>query len=351
MLEVDAANARLGLIAVYLPHCGYGAEEAERVYEMLEEQIESARRRGYKVIVGGDFQTELNNGDRGERLQSFAACNQLEMTHGREGDAWGDTWTFISNLGRRRCIGYILVDGRLKIRQSRAVDELQLGSDHRAVKADIEIGKARARHVRRRSSLKGWEPELDATGKPQKYWDALGREVRPGMPLTDLELCLVTAGRRARKQKTQINNGAPWISDEGNHLIKLRRGATNPEERRDITKQLRKVLRQNLRRWKNNKIQNTLDEFRNLQRLDLVTQFPVKRQIVTGRPADLDFAKDLADIYKTDAKSEAPTAHRATIDITIFTASELTKALRQVASNKGADSTGVVAELIKHGNL
>ena len=67
--------------------------------------LDEAKRLHYKIIVGGDLNTELHVGHRGNLLDEFACMWRLQVANGENHD---DSWTFCSSLGVRRTIDFIL---------------------------------------------------------------------------------------------------------------------------------------------------------------------------------------------------------------------------------------------------
>ena len=71
---------------------------------------------------------------------------------------WNDKWTFKSSLGMKRQIDFILAGLDVHVCQSRAVDSLDLGSDHRAQHIEFPVLRTMLRDAR----------ILHALGKPLK---------------------------------------------------------------------------------------------------------------------------------------------------------------------------------------
>ena len=90
-LNVNEVNFRV--VAAYAPHCGYGAVSLEEFYTGLHEVIDCAKKPGTHVVVGGDFNTQLNCGVRTIPLLSFAAEHDLAITCDRPELPWSKKWT------------------------------------------------------------------------------------------------------------------------------------------------------------------------------------------------------------------------------------------------------------------
>ena len=126
-VDVELHGKACRAIAAYLPHAGFPAMFADEVYEQLSSCCRTAR----ICIVGGDFQTELHEPVRGAALVEFAARARLKFCNS------SGEWSFRSNLGRLRLIDYILIGSRITCETSGSTDDFHLGSDHRAMFANI----------------------------------------------------------------------------------------------------------------------------------------------------------------------------------------------------------------------
>ena len=69
----------------------------------------------------------------------------------------------------RRRIDFILYSPALSLIDASASDELDLGSDHRMIRASMEFIRPTSRMQRRKRNMKGWKPHLDDDGKPNRY--------------------------------------------------------------------------------------------------------------------------------------------------------------------------------------
>ena len=91
------------------------------------------------IIVGGDFNTALNVGHRGDCLVDF--CNNFELSIANSnGLDWDDNqWTFKSWNGSLRRIHFVCYNTFANLDESSATSVLDLGSDHRAIHAALQI--------------------------------------------------------------------------------------------------------------------------------------------------------------------------------------------------------------------
>ena len=104
-------DERLGhnfrIISVYAPHLGYGEASLQLLYTTLSGLAEEARSAGKRVIIGGDFNTQLIVGVRSESMGNFASEHHLSITADGVDLPWDRTWTFRSSLGNKRQLDYV----------------------------------------------------------------------------------------------------------------------------------------------------------------------------------------------------------------------------------------------------
>ena len=78
-----------------------------------------------KCIVGGDFNADQSHGWRGERFGDLLCEADLHVCN--------NAWTFKSCPGAKRVLNYCLASIGIQVVPSKAIDDLILRSDHRAV--------------------------------------------------------------------------------------------------------------------------------------------------------------------------------------------------------------------------
>ena len=127
-------------VATYTPHMGYSNHDLYRYYDQLTWVLDDARRQSRTIVVGGDFNTQLNVGLRGDCLADMARNFHLQITNDdTHHDPNKETWTFCSSMGVRRRIDFILCSMSFSLQQSFATDDVDLGSDHRAVYCLLDL--------------------------------------------------------------------------------------------------------------------------------------------------------------------------------------------------------------------
>eukprot|EP00973_Karenia_brevis_P034866 4812040-Karenia_brevis.AAC.1 len=137
-----------------MPHCGYSDEAVDEVYQQLSTHIHQARQQERMTIIAGDFNAEARSNpehnylgaagrfanpkgnERGEWLGRWAEDEQLVLVNTLFKNRWGRIWTH-RQLERERQIDYICIDMKYRscVIDAAVYPKIDLGSDHRAVKA------------------------------------------------------------------------------------------------------------------------------------------------------------------------------------------------------------------------
>ena len=198
---------------------------------MLHVVLDEAERLHYKIIVGGDFNTELHVGHRGNFLDEFACMWRLQVANYENHD---NCWTFCSSLGVRRTIDYILHGMNVNILKCSISDALDLGSDHRAVFAQFSIPNqvlARRKNVRKKQTI--WK-NIDAQTFHSKAESALSTN----MPTTlrNLEAVLLHCRNEAEKSGSSAPTLEPWQNPTIQTLIQERRGCRDTNTESNVVK-------------------------------------------------------------------------------------------------------------------
>ena len=128
-------GVRLSVSSCYMPHAGYPANALDDACECLATAAEWASSFSPCYAIGGDFNTQLNTGTRAEKLWRFTGCFNLQIANDGGGFSLEEAYTFISSLGVKRQIDFVLHGPGFHVLHASAVDSLDLGSDHRAVEA------------------------------------------------------------------------------------------------------------------------------------------------------------------------------------------------------------------------
>ena len=158
-LDVQFGKRIMRFIAVYIPHAGYTNDELEDTYDSLCYITSSAIDRGYEIIIGGDFNTQIGTIFRGVLLNEFAEAFNLNITNEREDYIEERDWTFCSALGIKRRIDFILASCCFNYFEAAATNDIDMHSDHTAVHMHFQIQRKQKYWRRRKTKIqRGWKP-------------------------------------------------------------------------------------------------------------------------------------------------------------------------------------------------
>ena len=197
------------------------------------------------AIVGGDFNTQLRVGLRGQMLEDLLHSFAFEVANGQsEMQDADDIWTFRSSTGIKRRIDFVLYSSRLSCFAGHATNDLDLGSDHRAVYTGFRLASSVQGQRRRKQTNKRWKPLQPDDGSPSVYRCALTTRLQSRTPTTlyDLEQIMEQAKNQCdgQQQQSQSETKQPWQHPEIQRLIQQRKQAKANEERTTVSKMLQK---------------------------------------------------------------------------------------------------------------
>ena len=169
-IDLQCSGGVVRLVAGYAPHMGYSQDELQTFYDQLFYGLRGLKQHCVGAIVGGDFNTQLCVGLRGQMLKDLLHSFVFEIANGQsEMQNADDTWTFRSSAGIKRRIDFSLYSSHLCCFDGHARNDLDLGSDHRAVYAGFTLA-ARVRGKRhRKQTKKRWKPLESNDGSPSLY--------------------------------------------------------------------------------------------------------------------------------------------------------------------------------------
>ena len=149
-------KSSLQIIPVYAPICDHDNETVELFYEKLEKAID--KKACSHHIVMGDFNAKTgvrkindkikctgpfgtgNRNERGERLLDFAEENNLVVTNSFFFKAANRYWTWEAPGGVTKTqIDFLLSSDRKIVQNCEVLTKVDIGSDHRMVRARVEI--------------------------------------------------------------------------------------------------------------------------------------------------------------------------------------------------------------------
>ena len=336
-VDVSTGEKSYRIIAIYLPHAGYSKDLFNHYFDEMACVVADARTRNMKCLIGGDFNTELHRGWRGERLLEFAAEWGLICCNDPADMNPLDSWTFESNFGCRRTLDYILRDEDLLATDARVTDQLSLGSEHRAVQACVSFPQRRNLTFRR--TKLHWKTQ----------WSSLEPIIRGHLvdrnlhSLRDLEDVLIESSAHLPRPSQSKRKG--WDSPGLRALQAKRRVTRDKQERCRLSKLIWRQTRQTLRSWRREQVLETLQRFENLKDLERAHMYPVRRQCVQ-QPDFARCAEMLSGVYSSNTAANLPSP--VSCNIPRFTGAEIGTALKRMAKHRCADKRGLVSEMFLH---
>ena len=141
-LDVCINGTTFRAVATYLPHCGYDVEYFDETFDQIRCLVDQGQKKRRKI------NTQINVGYRGMQLYSFV--NSFGLCIANNSDIpWDMQWTSESSMGTKRKIDYIFVSACLEILSAHGSKEINLGSEHRAVKSILRIQTLPRKRTRR----------------------------------------------------------------------------------------------------------------------------------------------------------------------------------------------------------
>ena len=129
-------------------------------------------------------------------------------------------------------------------------------------------------------------------------------------------------------------------------LIDSRRRSISSDERRELSKQILKQSRRELRTWRTRWADHMLTRMRNTKFLQKINTEPYQRK--TCSIHDDEFAGFLNEIFSSDRTRHFHFDKSLIHDIPLFTTAELDEALLGLANLRASDEEGCVVELLKY---
>ena len=159
-------------------------------------------------------------------------------------------------------LDFLLASLRVRVVRH-GLTSLPVGVDHRCVHFFIRIGGLRPAQIKRCTKLKHWQPDLDENGTPSGFHTTVTTALTklPAVSAERLEQCLVVARRNHGRHGSQHLRFVPsrLLAD-----LRLRRRQTNdPQNQKQLSFQIRKLHRKELRDWKSNQLERLLKQSSN----------------------------------------------------------------------------------------
>ena len=379
-LRIIKHNVKLTVIGVYFPHTGYADDTVQEMYDILATIINEAQARKDHIIVGGDFNAEIGahseqddakyvgqfsigeTNSRGAWLKRFCYFKNLTIANTLYPKHEKNITTYKGPNSRPRQIDFILVGQKTKrlLKDAGSVDEVNMGSDHKAVKVRMEITTRRSKKSqRKRNKPVAW---TDVNGEMfRTKTEALLRENQLSENLQtrceQVEQILLKATRMASERNAEET---AEMDATLRYLIETRRPMpSDSAERTNLSKEIQKHVRRMKREKRHRQIAATLEAFKGLKRIPEMKSQVRKRYInqMKDKHGDLctertSIANIFADFYEqlySSTNAAQQIEETGTSLIPAFTRQELVSAIKGLKSNRCKDTAGIKAEMLKMG--
>ena len=287
-------NTTLAIINAYAPTSAATEEEKDEFYLEIEKVIKNEK--AYYKYVCGDFNATVNEplntstriglhgtgttNDNGERmLELLNACN---LFHGNSLYQKKTTsrWTWISPNGNTKSeLDHILTNRRWTLLDVTVVEAFNTGSDHRLLRAKIQLRMKRKRHdIHRPPTIRF--PEYDPTSleaaAEQYEWKESSNITKD---YADLVEGILHCSNMAISKPANTTNR---LDDISRNLLRQRAAVhqdpnASPLDRATINKACRIAVTESLKKYRDNKLRATAEKKASLKRCkkDLVDSLAV----------------------------------------------------------------------------
>ena len=181
-------------------------------------------------------------------------CNlvDMEIVNDEDHASDRDQYTFQSSIDIRHRIDFILHSKHLRKLGAGAVDDLDLGSDHRTVHACFQVKRPSLRIVKRKKKMRGWKPPMDDDRIASSYHANLDSisctYLNPS--LADISRIATQAASITPSSIPSPNFGRPEQSDKLKAMMKDRHDARWKINEQKWSKSIVKLARQDIRAWR-----------------------------------------------------------------------------------------------------
>ena len=324
-------NERIRIVSAYFPHSGYADKHIQKMYDLLSQIKEEAKKKKMFVVIGGDFNAQVGDrtedddckaigpfalpgeNSRGQWLKNWTAKEKLVITNTFYRKQFENMYTYTSPQKKKRQLDYILVCRPYwkRVRNVAASKDIDLGSDHQSVRLDSVIPTS---HCKVRTPRK--TQNLQSTKAHHSEWklvDGCSYQRNLTQRLEDLVLDMHLDERRKQIEETMREAAAgskqssqPTADNERQEslekLIQERRATPNSDtsQRSRISKRIQKEIKAMKRLERHAKIETILSEYKDLKKISGIKSRRSKVLIVemTGKDGTIETSRQgIADIF------------------------------------------------------
>lgn len=390
MYLIYKLNSRyaLKIIQVYAPTSSHTDSEMEDFYEDVNTALCTTPTH-YTLMIGdlnaklGQRQDEAETSmgyhgygirnERGQMLLDFLMQNNLYAMNSFFQKKPQRKWTWASPDGiTKNEIDLITSNRRNIVRDVTVLNRISIGSDHRLVRALIELkpNKERLKLIKKTSTK--WKPIEDVVSYQQEVNVGLGHiENERDINVTTLNNNIINAVKAA-KTKCQKRNTSKTdkLSTTTRALMKTRRElpdkhSTNNDQLRQLNREISKAIRRDIRYYNTNEINKVIEDNRGMKSLRKTLSEGRKNinkledkngHISTNKSEILDITKSFyAELYRDPIEQTTNTnipkiQNQGSEELPEITMAELSDALCEMKNNKTAGEDDIEIEAVKHGS-
>lgn len=395
------ASKIMKIIQIYAPTSTYEDQEVEEFYD----QVKTALNRTVKgksivhTMIIGDFNAKLGRkldtdedlecvgrygsgkrNERGDTLIEFLNENKLYAMNTFFQKRSNRKWTWLSPNGKTRNeIDYILASHKHIIHDVSTLNQFDIGSDHRLVRAKVIINVKMERYTHFKKKLKITKVE-DIKRERSEYKRIIENKLDEAnnarineMTITELnEEIVETITNAIREITPKINNSKTSQRNEIKQLLDQRRKLA-AEDRKGtaeytaLCKLIRRRIKENKTKTQEEKINKVIEQNKSMKALKPKLG---KKQIYALKNKDGEIIEDREEILKTvenfyrdlyntkipepnNAEEFQRNAQRiinvGSEELPDIKLDEVNKALEHMKRNKSPGKDGVIVEFIKEG--
>ncbi|KAL1446846.1 hypothetical protein WDU94_003496 [Cyamophila willieti] len=366
---------KLQIVQAYAPTSSHTDEEVEQFYEELKEMHEKGNDCQFKIVMG-DFNAKIgtklhgetvignygfgNRNDRGNRLVQFAEEKRLYIMNSFFKKQPTRKWTWFSpDREVKNEIDFITTNQKHIVKDVTVLNKFNTGSDHRLVRARIEVD---IKCERRKLITKKREMiniEL-LKNKKVEFQSHLGSQLQTASAETIGEIIMSTAkqiGGTIKSQKTKK------LSDDTLDLLKKRRemkvdNTRDKIEYSEMCKTIRKRMKEDIEKFNLDAVQKAIEKRKSYKKAKQKLMIG-KNQIIAmegqnGRITDKDqIVEHIMSFYKTLYQS-TETEDQSIIEENVMDEEileilpeEVTSAIKSMKSDKAAGNDEVTIDVLK----
>ena len=381
IVDLKHKQIQLRIVSAYFPHSGYGDEDVQEMYDTLSELIKEARDHKLRVVIGADCNAQVGIPDedensrsvgqfgmkncnvRGQWLKSWATTNNMIIANTCFEKPVEKLITFMTPSGVPKQLDYFLVSRRVRaqVKNCEATNELDMNSDHKALKLRVTIKPQRRLQKKKKQKRKGLWPPCNIEQYEEKLTSCLNEtlETKGEIKCKHIEDAIQQAMSITGENSEEITTPVPV-----SHLQSLlhQRREIHLEQRgmrSQYSKQIKKEIRTIKRLERRTQISKILSQYKNLKSIAGIKSQKKKELISSMVSASGEEVYDrqsianvFANFYEQLYEDKCKTKHIGSNTeerIEDFSSAELGAALKQLKSGKAADANSICAEMLKLG--